>query len=292
MVEFGNLWYFFFIILGAAIILILYFLLRNKSKKTIFIVLGSLLILNLLIHFLKLYIPPYNLDINFAVRELWFINVCGISVITFPIYFFGKNKTMKDFMFYLGVLSGFLAFVIPTEALGKSVATLDLWRFYICHLIIILVPLLMVVLKVHEIDYKKIWKMPFCVIMTLMFIMVQQVIQAELGIVNLRNDNFYNINFVNPSLFWQPGDEPLAKIFTIFTFDFLKVVPFGINKGEPKYWPLFYMVPGIIVYFSVFPFLIGLPWQGKRFFNDIGNFLRIGNKKSKRNISKAKYKHK
>ena len=64
-------------------------------------------------------------------------------------------------MFYLGVLSGVLAFLIPTEALGKSVATLDLWRFYVCHLIIVAVPLLMVILKQHELDYKRIWKIPF-----------------------------------------------------------------------------------------------------------------------------------
>ena len=98
-------------------------------------------------------------------------------------------------MFYLGVISGFLALLYPTEAINKSPFALDTWRFYITHSIIIIAPLLMVSLKIHTVSYKRIWSMPLIVAAYLLFIMVQNVLQSELGIINFRNDDFFKPNF-------------------------------------------------------------------------------------------------
>ena len=45
----------------------------------------------------------------------------------------------------------------------------------------------------------------------LLFIMVQQVLQAELGIISLRSDDFFDINVHNPSLIWGPGTKKLQE---------------------------------------------------------------------------------
>ena len=221
MVNLFNIWYFMFLILGTASIIGFYFLLRNKSDKVKKIVLASILFFNLALHFLKILFPPYSTNLEYGLKNIWFINICATSVLFFPFIFLSKSNTAKDYMFYLGVISGFLAFLYPTEALGKNVLTLDLWRFYICHFIIIAVPLLMVLLKIHTLNFKRIWKIPFCVMAMLLFIICNQVLQSELGFISLRNDNFLNINYSNPSLIWGPTDD-VAILFSWLTGGILK----------------------------------------------------------------------
>ncbi|MBR2970711.1 MAG: YwaF family protein [Clostridia bacterium] len=262
MVKLFNFWYLFFIVLGAGIIVGLYYLLRNKKYITKKIVLFSLLFFNLALHFLKLTFPPYSENPSHAMREIWFINLCATSVLFFPFLFLSKNKTAKDYMFYIGVLSGFLALLYPTEALGKSVLTLDLWRFYICHIIIIAVPLLTVMLGLHRLDVKRIYKVPFCLMAVLLFIICNQVLQSELGIIALRDGDIFNINWHNPSLIWGPTDD-VAVLFSWLTPDFMKVIPFGEFAGQEKFWPFFWMVPGVFFYFLLEPLILCLIFDFK-----------------------------
>ena len=269
MVELFNLLYFLFIGGAALFIFIFYSIFKNKSSRVQYWVVFTLLFFNLCLHFQKAFFPPYSLNPDIAARDLWFINICAVSVLSFPFFYLSKSEALKDFMFFLGVISGFLALVYPTEALDTELS-LDVWRFYICHTIIFSGPLLMVLFKIHIPDYKRIYKIPFIMAAVLLFIMVQQVIQSELGFVSLRNsDDFFNFNYRNTSLIWGPGKEPVANIFKIFTPQFLTRVPFGEHLGEDKYWPFFWLLPSIFFFFTTLPFLILLPWQGKTMVNDL-----------------------
>ena len=280
MVELFNFWYIFFILLLSGAIVGLYFLLRNKSCRVKNLVLGGLLFFNLALHFLKLTFPPYSTNSELAMREVWFVNVCGTSVLFFPFIFISKSKTAKDYMVFLGVVSGFLAMLYPTEAIGKSVLSLDLWRFYICHGIIIAVPMLTVLLKLHKLDIKRIWKMPICMCAMLLFIICNQILQSELGIIPLRNDDMLNINFRNPSLIWGPTDG-VAVLFSWLTPSFMKIVPVGAYAGQEKYWPFFWMVPGIIFYFILIPLVICFIFDFKDTKTAFVNFFKFLRKKDK-----------
>ena len=283
MVQLLNFWYLFFIALFAGFIVGLYFWLKNKTVRTQKIVLASILFFNLTLHFLKLTFPPYSTDSTIAMREVWFVNLCGTSVLFFPFIFLSKSETAKDYMVFLGVISGFLALLYPTEALGKSVLTLDLWRFYICHGIIIAVPMLTVLLKLHTLDVKRIWKTPFCVCAALLFIICNQVLQSELGIIALRNDDMLNINFKNPSLIWGPTDG-VAVIFSWLTPNFMKTIPFGEFAGQEKYWPFFWMLPGVIFYFILAPLVICFIFDFKETKNTfVGLFKFLIEKKQQKN---------
>ena len=261
MVKIGSFWYLFFIALTVGLTLGLYFLFRNKSMKSKKILIAFLLTFNLVLHFLKVLFPPYSTDKDFAIETTWFINICAVSVVTFPIIFLSKSKTLKDWIFYIGCISGSLSILYPTEALNKSILTLDLWRFYICHIIIVVGPLLMVLLKVHKLNYRNVWKMPFCMAGVLLFIMCNQVLQSELGIISMRGDDILKLGcgYRNTSLLWGPTDG-IASIFTWATPDFMKTVPFGEFAGQEKYWPFFYILPACFVYFWVVPFLICIPF--------------------------------
>ena len=266
MLQLFNWFYFLAVILSVGSIIGLYFILKNKSKKTIYIVLASLLFFNLLLHFFKAFIPPYSLSTDRLVRDIWFINICAVSTLIFPFIFISKAQALKDFMFYLGVISGALAILYPTEAIG-NIYFFDLLRFYICHTIIIGVPLLMVLLKVHQLNYHRIWKMPFCMLMVLLIVICNQVLQSELGFIPLRGDDISNIPYTNTSLIWGPTDA-VSVVFTWLTPNFMKYVPYGEYAGTPKYWPFFYLVPGAFVYFLILPLLLCLPWEFKHIKND------------------------
>ena len=113
IIQMFNGWYFFWLLLAAAAIIGLYFGLRKTKPSVQKIVLFSLLAVGLLAHFLQVYIPPYSVDEARMLRDAWFVNICGANIALFPFFFFSKNKYVKDYMFYIGVVSGFLALVYP-----------------------------------------------------------------------------------------------------------------------------------------------------------------------------------
>lgn len=70
----------------------------------------------LLLHFPKMYIAPYGemIDGEWVItsrgwRDSWFVNICGANIALFPFFFLTKNKYLKDYMFYVGVISAIKA---------------------------------------------------------------------------------------------------------------------------------------------------------------------------------------
>ena len=148
-----NGWYFFWLALSAGAIVGLYFLLRKRSVTTQKAVLFGLLALGLALHFLKAYIPPYSVDEARHLRDSWFVNICGANIALFPFFFWSKNDKIKDYMFYIGVISGLIALFYPQEPIAKVdqyAEQLDIVRFYFHHWMGLAVPLLMVLFGHHK----------------------------------------------------------------------------------------------------------------------------------------------
>ena len=276
IIKLFNVWYFFWLILSAGAIVGLYFALRNKSDKTKNTVLFSFLALGLLLHFLKVFIPPYSVKESVKLSESWFVNICGANIALFPFLFFSKNKGVKDYMFYIGVISGFLALVYPVEPIekvDKIGETLDTIRFYYHHWMLLAVPLLMVLLKVHTISYKRIFCAPTGLLALMLFIIVNQVLQSELGFIPLRNSDMFNINWRNNSFIWGP-DDGIGKLFTPFCPDFFKTIPVGEFAGQEKYWPWFWLIFPIFVLVSPIAFGLSMIFDHKNFANDVKAFYK------------------
>ena len=256
-----NGWYFFWLILSAGGIVGLYFALRNRSAKVQKAVLFGLLAFGLLLHFLKVYIPPYSVDEARMLRDSWFVNICGANIALFPFFFWSKNDKVKDYMFYIGVLSGLIALFYPQEPLAKENQAgelLDIIRFYYHHWMVMAVPLLMVLLGLHKISYKRVLWAPTGLLLLFLFIMLNQVLQSELGFVPLRDrDEFFIIGYKNTSYIWGPiENDAIGNFFALFTPKFLKTVPVGQYAGQTKYWPFFWMI--IPAYMLVTPLSFGL----------------------------------
>ena len=269
-----NFWYFFWLILAAGATAGLYFLLRNRSVKLQKTVLFALLVVGFLLHFLKVYIPPYSIDEARMLRDSWFVNICAANIALFPFMFFSKNEKIKDYMFYIGVLSGLIALFYPQEPMAKVdqlAEQLDIVRFYYHHWMVMAVPLLSVLFKHHKLSYKRVFSAPVGLLLLMLFIMLNQLFQAELGFVPLHSENnFLGIGYKNTSYIWGPGvNDAIGSFFAIFTPEIFKTVPVGQYAGQEKYWPWFWIIVPVFLLVTPLSFLLCMIFDGKNFVNDI-----------------------
>ena len=290
-----NGWYFFWLLLAAGATAGLYFLLRNRSTRTQKIVLFSFLALGLLLHFLKVYIPPYSVDQARMLRDSWFVNICGANIALFPFMFFSKNEKVKDYMFYIGVLSGVIALFYPEEPMAKvdqMAEQLDIVRFYYHHWMVMAIPLLMVMLGLHKLSYKRVWAAPVGLLLLMLFILLNQLLQSELGFIPLRNAASAVPNYKNTSYIWGPlnGDGSMSAIggiFDIFCPSCFKTLPvscegYGMAAGSVKYWPWFWMIVPVFVLVTPLSFLVCMIFDAKNFGSDVKKLIkRIFGKKEK-----------
>ena len=281
-----NFWYFFWLIILGGLTVGLYFLLSKRSERTQKLVLFSILVMGLALHFLKAYIPPYSVDEARHLRDSWFVNICGANICLFVFMFFSKNKYVKDYMFYIGVISGLIALFYPQEPLVKSNQAgelLDIIRFYIHHWELIAVPLLMVLLGLHKLSYKRILSAPTGLLLVMLFIMLNQIFQSELGFIPLRSDEFFDINYKNSSYIWGPGEnDAIGNFLAMLTPDFFKTIPVGEFKGQEKYWPWFWLIVPAYVWVTLFSFVIVMIFDYRNFVTDCKQlFSKVRNLKIK-----------
>ena len=273
IIQMFNFWYFFWIILSAGAIVGLYFLLRNKSDRTKKIVLFSFLALGFVLHFLKMYIPPYSVDESRMLRDSWLINICAANIGLFPFLFFSKNNYVKDYMVFIGVISGLLAIVYPEEPLAKSNQLGEFWdivRFYYHHWMLLAVPLLMVLFKLHTVSYRRVFSAPIGLLMVMLFIMLNQIFQSELGFIPLRSNDFFSINYKNTSYIWGPKtNDAIGTFLSWFCPSFFKVIPVGEFTGEIKYWPWFWLIFPVFILVTPLSFGVSMIFDSKNFKKDI-----------------------
>ena len=270
-IQMFNFWYFFFLALCIGACVGLYFLLRNRSEKTKKITLFSLLIFALALHFLKAFFPPYSTDQSRLYRDIWFINICAANILLFPFIFWSKNDAAKDYMVIIGILSGAISMVLPLEPIKKvdqMAEWMDVVRFYIHHAIIWIVPLLMVVFKLHKLSWKRTWKVPGALLVVLLFIMINQIIQSEVGFVPLRGNDIFAIGYKNTSYIWGPDDE-IGYFIANFCPSIFKKLPVGKYAGQEKYWPWVWLVVPAYLIITPLAFLVSLIFDWKNFKADM-----------------------
>ena len=269
-----NGWYFFWLIVSAGAVVGLYFALRRASAVTQKAVLFGLLAAGFLMHFLKVYIPPYSVDEARMLRDSWFVNICGANIALFPFFFWSKNDKIKDYMFYIGVISGLIALCYPQEPIAKvdqSAEQLDIIRFYYHHWMVLAVPLLMVLLGHHKLSYKRILNAPTGLLLLMLFIMLNQIFQSELGFIPLRDrENFFGIDYKNTSYIWGPGtNDAIGEFLAWFTPPVFKTVPVGEFAGQIKYWPWFWLITPVYILVTPLSFMIAMIFDHKSLYEDV-----------------------
>ncbi len=174
LVEFGNFWYFFFLFLMAGITVGSVLLCRKLGQKFAHRYILCLLWGNFALHFLKQFLPTYLEWLPQGLCDSLFPNLCAWLIFFGPfIYMFG-NKHFKDYLFYIGLISGVAVYLMPTGAIRHDLPALpyatETARFYLCHLPLVVVPLVMVDQRLHRLDWKRLWSIPLIYGLALTFI--------------------------------------------------------------------------------------------------------------------------
>lgn len=274
MIKVGNLYYFIGIFLFLFIFILVGVILKNKSKDTRKKILLIISFLSLAIHFLKLFIPIYYNDLPMSLKKITFENICAVSTIVFPFILLKKdNPREKDYMFYMGLISGLAAIVFPTEVFGKELLNLNTIRFYLCHIFIFVVPFYMVFYNIHSLNIKRLLYFPISFLIVLCVIYLNEIILMEMGFVEMRGNDITNYNYRNFSFIFGPIKE-LEGISNIL-FDWMVPKPFkqimvGEFAGTPKYMPILWLIVPCFVYLPLIAFLIYLAFT-KLMKKGIGN---------------------
>lgn len=283
-----NGWYFFWLLVCAGAIVGLYFALRNRSVTTQKAVLFGLLALGFIMHFTKVYYPPYSMDEARMLRDSWFVNICGANIALFPFLFWSKNDKVKDYVFYIGAISGLIALFYPQEPIAKvdqMGEQLDIIRFYYHHWMVLAVPLLMVLLGHHKPSYKRVLSAPTGLLLLMLFIMLNQIFQSELGYIPLRDrGDFFGIGYKNTSYIWGPGtNDAIGNFLALFTPDIFKTVPVGEFAGQVKYWPWFWLITPVYLLVTPLSVLIALVFDHRSLTTDVQALKRrlVGRKHHK-----------
>lgn len=270
VVELFNLSYFIPIIIGTVITVVLYFIFKDKAIKTKRNVVIVMLFLNLALHFMKLLFIPYRLNMPNSFRNITFENICAVSTLLFPFLFLTKHRIFKDYIFYVGLLGGLAALIYPTEALHKELLTFDVIRFYFTHLTLFIAPLLMVIFKVHHLQYKKIWQSVVTLLLVLVVIMLNEIMLSLFGLSDLTR--LLHRNYRNNSFVYGPTpefDSFAAKVFDPLVPKFLRTNYFGLDVDK-FYFPVLWLFFPAFIYFTPIFLLFSLPFT----FHEIRRDLR------------------
>jgi len=269
LVEYFNFFYFLYIAFALGLLLGFYFLLRNKSQKTSSIVVFSLLISNLVLHFGKLAFEPYRSWMPYALRTITPENICSVSVLVFPWLFLSKKKILRDYMFYMGFISGIGALLIPVDVIGRPAFEFETMRFYFSHIMLCVAPTLMILLKVHSLNYRRIPKIPFLAYAVLGIILVNEVILIGTGFVH-KSHLFCN-EIRNSALIFGPLAEVefVGILFTALTPEMFLTMPIGPNAGAPFYWPILWLAFPFYLFACIAALLLSLPFEFKNIKADI-----------------------
>jgi len=272
----------YFIYLGIFIFLLigLSSLLKHKSEAFNTRVISGMLFFALVLHFSKLLFPPY-VNTDLALKKITPENICAFSTLAFPFIFLTRNKYLKDYMFFIGLISGTLAIVFPAEAFGKEPLIFDTIRFYIAHMIITIAPFLMVFTGLHKLDYHRVFAVSLIFICVMAIILINEIILIEIGQVNIDETpdgkpltdpyRYRNYSFIfGPVVEYLRNNNItlLEDFLGIFIPNFLTEIPFGEHAGEKKYWPLLWVIMPAIILITFASFMISIYWEKEHIKED------------------------
>lgn len=256
-----SLFWYIYLLLCIGLFLGLYFGLRKKSKKVQYWVLFGFLAVNFALHFLKLALPYYSSKgFPAVIRKSSFENICAVSTMIFPFIFINKKaNALKDYMFYLGMVSGIGGCIAPLPTVGLPFYHPEVIRCYICHAGIWIVPLLMVIFGLHKLDYHRIWKVIFIYFGVLCLIIVNELILIRLGWVET----------ATLEEFFDPNDRDMGYAVGLPT------AAAGAGKlilwMTPKAWrnvPILWEFFPALIGGSILCLLMSMYWEHKHFKED------------------------
>lgn len=190
-VQMGNFFYFLFIIILFFVIFFSIKLCNKKGKKFSYKFILTILICNCSLHFIKQLFPTYMKEWPNSLWKSTFENLCAALIILSPFIFISKNKYLKDYMYYIGIISGLGVYLFPYGSMYRDLRDIDtlvdILRFYICHCPLVLCGYLMVQQGFHKLDYHRLHYVVFTYLFFQSIIFLNDVIMFIAGVPEFKN---------------------------------------------------------------------------------------------------------
>lgn len=230
-VELFNFPYFLFIALDIVAFIVSISFSRRLGKDWTYRFISVLAWSNFALHFLKQLNPFYVASWPNGLGRSTAENLCAFLIMVSPFIIKWGNKYMKDYLYYIGMISSILVFLVPTGAIGLELGNLEnfleVLRFYICHVPLLIIGFLEVDSGFHELNYHRLAAIPF------MFLLVEGILVANACFLNLV---LYKMDW---NLFLDRGNPLLNSS-----------LPFGPTPGMDKM--LGFIYPYLIPYLQTY----------------------------------------
>jgi hypothetical protein len=245
---------------------------RKAKKERVHLFITVLLIVNAALHFLKIFLPSYFNDLPYSLKKISPDNICAVSVIFFPIMYLWGGKAFKDYMFYLGIISGFGVYLIPSSYDGYAInsveTVVEIARFYFCHMPLVIAPLAMVASGLHRLDHRRVYLTPLIFLGVLAVVGINEVLLKISGITNASWQDVFSNNYRNGAMVFGPMsvlDRSLGGFYWLI-LPFFKYTWPGTNSVY--YVPVLWIALPAFVFMSLGCFLISLPWCHREAYLD------------------------
>ena len=104
----------------------------------------------------------------------------------------------------------------------------------------------------------------------MLFIMLNQIFQSELGYIPLRGTDIFDTHYKNSSYIWGPGtDDAIGNFLALFCPKFFTKIPVGEFAGQVKYWPWFWMIFPVFILVTPLAFGVSMIFDHKAFAQDM-----------------------
>lgn len=236
LVTFGNFWYFFFVFLLIGLTALATFLSHKLGKKFAYWFIAVFLWTNFALHFLKQLLPIYWNQWPYSISDSFFPNLCATLIMFAPFIFHWGNPYFKDYFYYIGIISGFAAFLNPVAPLRTDIQgveyALETARYYFCHTPLVVCGFLMVEQGFHKLNWKRWWAIP------LMF-------GGVLAIVSLHEMIFGPIlKFPGHPSEWFGQNGLLGRVYANQSMQFGPFASYDKTLG----WLYGMLLPGLMVF--------------------------------------------
>lgn len=252
--QFLDIWHIMWIVIYFASTILLCIWLKSKAisfqKKIVY----SIILLNFILHFLAPWVIQETAE-AFIIR-VTMVNICAVLVFLSPFLYWQKDKFLKPGWLYMCIIGSLGLLIFPEYAIGYDPFSLNIIRLFIQHALLLFVPVLMVVLGHESLRFRDAWTSCIFYIVILIIVIANDAILQVLGVV-------HDMRWLNGAFQWHPGT--LYNIANIVVPNVFLTVPFGPQAGEFMYWPIFYMIPIIILFILPLTLIItgGLMWSKK-----------------------------
>lgn len=231
-----------------------------------------LLFVNFALHFLKIFLPSYFTDLPYSIKKISPDNICAVSVIFFPFMYLWGGKYFKDYMVYLGIISGFGVYLIPSSYNGFVIndveSLVEIARFYFCHMPLVIAPLAMISSGLHRLNHRRAFITPLLFLGVLTLVGLNEVFLKISGIINATWQDVFSNNYRNGAMVFGPMsvlDERLGGFYWLILPFFKYTWP---GTQSVYYVPVLWLALPAFIFMGSGFFLISLFWSRREAYLD------------------------